>query len=100
MDKSAAEKAANEVTDEFLMNMKKKKRVSINLIKNHMKNVIVRYLDLLRSQSPGEFTVETQRNVNLDIKYGVKVRIISNNLEYVGYIEEINVLGRNKHLIN
>jgi len=100
MDKKIAEQAAVEMTNEFLMNMKKKKKVSIDLIKDHMEKVIIRYLDLLRSGSPGEFSVETDKNVILNIKHGTKIKIFSGNIEYIGYIEETNFLDKNKHLVN
>jgi len=108
MDKIAAEIAATGMADEFLMNITKlkgKKKEDIKgglrqLVVEHMKRTITRYLDLLRSQSSGEFSVETDKGVILDMKLGTAIKIISNNLEYVGYVEEINIQKKNKHLVH
>lgn len=104
MNRPIAEQTAEEMADEFLMNigkMKKKDGGKLKImVKTHMERVIVRYFDLLRSKSPGEFSVETDARVKLDMKMGVAVKIVSGNLEYVGYVEEINVLRKNKHIIN
>ena len=104
MNRPIAEQTAEEMAAEFLMNvakMKKKDGRKLKImVKTHMERVIVRYLDLLRSKSPGEFAVETDARAKLDMKMGVAIKIVSGNLEYVGYIEEINVLGKNKHIIN
>lgn len=103
MNKPIAERAAKEMTDEFLMNLKKAKKGKTDLaemIKIHMERVIASYLYHLRIEAPGEFAIETDARVKLDMKMGVAIKIVSGNLEYVGYIEEINVLGKNKHLIN
>jgi len=34
------------------------------------------------------------------MKLGTAIKIISNNLEYVGYVEEINIQKKNKHLVH